>query len=174
VRLILLLIALTVTTPSVGQTRLTAGPPISRGPLPALGIPGPMLRRVIRDSRQIFAGTVIKIDRSVSSATSAIAATRMTFRVEEPIRGVRKGQIVEVREWGGLWQTGERYRVGERVLLFLHPPSKLGLTSPVGGAIGRFEIDRDRRVKLRGNGSSGVSKIELRSLAAALRRAAKE
>jgi hypothetical protein len=40
-----------------------------------------------------------------------------------------------------LWSDGERYRVGERVLLFLYSPSKLGLTSPVAGAMGRFAMD---------------------------------
>ena len=47
-----------------------------------------------------------------------------------------------------LWSGAQRYRVGERVLLFLYPPSKLGLTSCVGGAVGRFTIDPRGRVLL--------------------------
>lgn len=53
------------------------------------------------------------------------------------------GQSLNIREWAGLWAKGERYRTGERVLLFLYPPSRLGLTSPVGGDLGRFEIEPD-------------------------------
>jgi len=47
-----------------------------------------------------------------------------------------------------LWTTGERYRVGEHVFLFLYPPSKLGLTSPVAGSMGRFAVDSRNMVAL--------------------------
>ncbi|GAC1428679.1 MAG: hypothetical protein NVS1B11_11280 [Terriglobales bacterium] len=43
----------------------------------------------------------------------------------------------------------DRYFVGERLLLFLYPPSKLGLTSPVGGSLGRFNLDSAGNVALR-------------------------
>lgn len=33
-------------------------------------------------------------------------------------------------------------------MLFLHAPSKLGLTSPVGGAAGRFAVDQAGRIRL--------------------------
>jgi hypothetical protein len=60
------------------------------------------------------------------------------------------------------------------VLLFLYPPSKLGLTSPVGGTSGRLQIDRKRRVDLKNASGSGLRRIELKTFAAALRRAARE
>jgi hypothetical protein len=41
------------------------------------------------------------------------------------------GQVLTVHEWAGLWSSGKRYCVGERVFLFLYPPGKLGLTSVV-------------------------------------------
>ncbi len=62
------------------------------------------------------------------------------------MRGVRTGQTLAIREWAGLWESGERYRRGERVLLFLYPPSKLGLTSPVAGPLGRFRIGPDGHI----------------------------
>jgi len=139
-----------------------------------LAIPKPNLRRMIRDSGRIFAGTVIKVERVDLTPASTIATTQITFRVEEAIRGVRQGQVLQIHEWAGLWQTGERYRVGERVLLFLYPQSKLGLTSPVGGTIGRLQIDRNRRVDLNNGKVSGGRAIELKQLAVALRRAVKE
>jgi hypothetical protein len=129
---------------------------------------------MIRVSGRIFAGTVIKVERVDLSPASSIATTQITFRVDEAIRGVRQGQIVRVHEWAGLWQTGECYRVGERVLLFLYPPSKLGLTSPVGGTIGRLQIDRNRRVAMNNGKVSGGRAVELKQLAVALRRAVKE
>jgi len=53
-----------------------------------------------------------------------------------------------IREWVGLWEQGERYRLGERVLLFLYRPSQLGLTSPVAGPLGRFTVDRNGKIDL--------------------------
>ena len=59
------------------------------------------------------------------------------------------GQQLTIHEWAGLWAVGERfYRVGERLMLFLHAPSKLGLTSPVGGAAGRFSVGQGGRILL--------------------------
>jgi hypothetical protein len=57
------------------------------------------------------------------------------------MRGVSPGQKLTIHEWAGLWARGESYYVGERVLLFLYAPGKLGLTSPVAGALGRFALD---------------------------------
>ena len=79
--------------------------------IPTLQIPQAMLRRMIRDSGRIFAGTVTNIQHVQES----IPITRVTFRIDEAIRGVRKGQIIQISEWGGLWQAGEQYQIGERV-----------------------------------------------------------
>jgi hypothetical protein len=38
--------------------------------------------------------------------------------------------------------------VGEHVVLFLYPPSKLGLTSCVGGPLGRFSVDSLNQIAL--------------------------
>jgi hypothetical protein len=62
------------------------------------------------------------------------------------MRGASAGQSLTIQEWAGLWTGGERYRVGERVLLFLYSPSKLGLTSPVAGGIGKFSVDAQGRI----------------------------
>src|SRR5260370_41952191 len=110
------------------------------------GIAQPSFRQLARSSGLIFSGTVLSVQQAnippgSSGEGGAVATTRITFRVEQAIRGVRRGQVVSINEWGGLWQTGERYRVGERALLFLYPRSRLGLTSPVGGKMGRFQVD---------------------------------
>jgi hypothetical protein len=95
----------------------------------------------------IFSGTV-KAVRRLTPRARRVGTVQITFHVDKAIRGVRAGQTLTVREWAGLWESGERYHAGERVLLFLYPTSKLGLTSPVGGPAGRFKIDGDGRVIL--------------------------
>jgi hypothetical protein len=107
----------------------------------------PRARPVSRSSGYIFAGTVKSVERAVPRGNS-VATVLINFHVDQALRGVRTGQTLAIREWAGLWESGERYRPGERVLLFLYPPSKLGLTSPVGGPVGRFEIDPGGRVIL--------------------------
>ncbi len=100
-----------------------------------------------RNSGYIFSGTVLKIQRT-TAGENAIAFTQVSFRVDQAIRGVRAGESLTIREWSGLWDSGERYRPGERVLLFLYPVSKLGFTSPVGGPLGRFVVDHDGKIHI--------------------------
>jgi hypothetical protein len=64
----------------------------------------------------------------------------ITFHVDRGVRGVQTGRTLKIREWMGVWEFGQRYRLGEKVFLFLYPTSKLGLTSVVGGTQGRFPI----------------------------------
>ena|SRR5579872_3768245 len=100
-----------------------------------------------RSSGYIFAGTVNSVERA-APVQNRVATVQINFHVDQGIRGVRSGQTLTIREWAGLWQSGERYRPGERVLLFLYLPSKLGLTSPVQGPRGRFRIGPDGQVVL--------------------------
>jgi hypothetical protein len=89
----------------------------------------------------IFSGTVKAVQRLAPRSNGDVAVMRITFHVDRGLRGTRTGQTLVIHEWAGLWQAGDRYRPGERVMLFLYPPSKLGLTSPVGGESGRFGVD---------------------------------
>ncbi|MGA9800269.1 MAG: hypothetical protein WBQ68_14750 [Terriglobales bacterium] len=99
------------------------------------------LRLLASNSGYIFDGTVLSVARVAQNNANSVAMMQITFRVEQAIRGTRSGQVLTIREWAGLWNSSERYRPGERVLLFLYSPSKLGLTSPVGGPAGRFAVD---------------------------------
>jgi len=99
-------------------------------------------QQAARTSGMIFSGVVLQVQRSGTGA----GTTQITFRVETALRGVRRGQVLTISEWDGLWNMGERYVKGERVLLFLYPKSKLGLTSPVGGKTGRYKVDASGRV----------------------------
>lgn len=101
----------------------------------------PTLVQLNRNSGYIFVGTVKSVTRVEPTSPSGVATVRITFHVENAVRGVRRGQTLVIREWAGRWEFGEHYRVGERTMLFLFPPGKLGLTSPVGGELGKFRLD---------------------------------
>jgi hypothetical protein len=100
-----------------------------------------VFQRMVRAAGIIFSGRVTFVGRAASSPGPDPASTTVTFQVERAMRGASPGQSLTIREWAGRWTSGEHYRVGERVLLFLYSPSKLGLTSPVAGAVGRFAVD---------------------------------
>lgn len=104
----------------------------------------------------IFSGTVTRIERRPGHAGQTLATLDITFRVENSIRGATAGKDLTISQWAGLWSMGQRYRIGERVVLFLYPTSKLGLTSWVGGELGRFAIDASGRVQL---SSQQISKL---------------
>lgn len=127
----------------------------------------PALKHVVRSSGMIFSGIVLLVQPSGSDAV------QITFRVENAIRGVRRGQIVRINEWAGLWTSGERYLKGEHVMLFLYPRSKLGFTSPVGGTAGRYAINTAGQVLLPGP-TNGTRPVPLKTFNSQIRRAVGE
>lgn len=141
-------------------------------PEPSHSVPPQFASQQLRRSGMIFSGAVLSVVHV--SAPASVGTTQITFKVESAVRGTRAGQLLRVREWQGLWNSGERYHVGERVLLFLYPSSKLGLTSPVGGALGRYAIDKSGRVLVNDGQGPRPKPIQLRSFVAAIRSAAKE
>lgn len=151
-----------------------------RLPVPpgTLGFP-----QVARAAGTIFSGTVTAIARHPAGHGQSVETVAITFRVEEAIRGATPGQDLTISQWMGLWSSGQRYRVGEHVLLFLYPPSKLGLTSCVGGPVGRFTVDPVGRVLLSAQHLSafrsdpvlgGKSHVRFSDFALAVRRASGE
>lgn len=102
----------------------------------------PSLHQMAATAGYIFAGTVTAIERVPATHPDEVETVRVTFRVDQGVRGVRSRQTLTIREWAGLWNTGERYRPGEHVVLMLYPPSRAGLTSPVGGALGKLSLDQ--------------------------------
>jgi hypothetical protein len=94
----------------------------------------------------IFAGRVVDI-KAIRSPDGTLATMKVSFCVNHAIRGVRDGDIIKINEWPGLWQSSSsRYRVGEQVVLFLYAPCRAGLTSPVGGELGRIAMDQTGNV----------------------------
>jgi hypothetical protein len=155
---------------------------------PDPGLPRPVapgtfgLPQLARAAGMIFSGTVTRT-RHPATEGQAIETVAITFRVESAIRGATAGQDLTMSQWVGLWSAGQRYRVGERALLFLYPASRLGLTSCVGGPIGRFSMDPRGWVRFSAQQISafrrdpvlgGKSRVRFRDFAWAVRQAAEE
>jgi hypothetical protein len=109
----------------------------------------PDLQEMTRKAGLIFTGRVLSITPIRATGTDQISSVEVTFLVEQGLRGPRVGERLSIREWPGLWTSGERYRVLQRMMLCLYPPSKIGLTSPVGGRAGRFDVDRTGQILVR-------------------------
>lgn len=131
----------------------------------------------------IFSGTVTAINRRPATRGQAVETIAITFHVEQAIRGVTPGEDLTISQWIGVWSSGQRYRVGERVMLFLYPPSKLGLTSLVGGGLGRFAVDPLGHVLMNAQHLSafrgdptlgGKSRVRVSDFASAVRRVSQE
>ena len=90
----------------------------------------------------IFSGSVLQIERLVA-ADAKPAFVRVKFRVDEAVRGCSAGDTVTLDEWAELWMRGDRYRKGQRVLIFLYPPGQTGVSSPVAGDVGTFTTGPD-------------------------------
>jgi hypothetical protein len=137
-------------------------------------------QQIARAAGIIFSGTVTAISRLPASGSQTPETVAITFHVERGIRGTTAGRDLTIFQWMGLWTSGQRYRVGERVLLFLYPPSTLGLTSCVGGSTGRFAVDTIGQVVLSQEHQAaffadpalaGRSRLSIYDIAQAVRRA---
>jgi hypothetical protein len=111
---------------------------------------GPQWKQLSRRAGMIFAGTVLTAAAqtltSQTAATDRLApgttpAVQLSFRVDEAIAGVERGQVLIVHEWAGAWSMHRPMGKGQHFLIFLYPPSRLGLTSPVGGSLGQVALD---------------------------------
>jgi hypothetical protein len=146
-------------------------PPIRPGRLPLfLGspqqspvVPGTIaFDGIVGAAGIIFSGRVTSVGRIPLPSGDGPSSTTVTFQVDHAIRGIPPAQDFTIQpftihEWAGLWNRGERYHVGERVLLFLYPPSKLGLTSPVAGAMGRFALDSEGSILIDAQHSASLA-----------------
>ena len=86
----------------------------------------------------IFAGQVTAVRGPAGFAGSGQDAAggivEIDFHVDLSLRGPATGSTYTLREWSGLWSGNpERYRVGQRLLLFLYAPGPHGLGAPVHG-----------------------------------------
>jgi len=109
--------------------------------LAAARVLGPQWRQMARASGMVFAGTVLGVEALPARTDRELPAIAVKLRVEHAIAGVQPGQVVTIREWAGAWSSHRAMRTGQRMLLFFYLPSRLGLTSPVGGPMGQVALD---------------------------------
>ena len=83
-------------------------------------------------------------------------AVQLSFRVDQAIAGVERGQILTIHEWTGAWSMHRPMSSGQHILIFLYPLSRLGFTSPVGGSLGQVVLDPSGK-----NVSQSVSVVQL-------------
>lgn len=112
---------------------------------------------------------------TIDIAGARIPATTYTFRVSEHLKGTRRRTITFRQAGvpdGGARDLGRlvglpAYAPGTEYVLFLLPPSGVGLTSPAGAAEGAFVV-RDGRVQgLRRTGIAPVPAAAARARAKA-------
>jgi hypothetical protein len=121
---------------------------------------GPQWKQLSRRAGMIFVGTVLASatqtpatqtatsqnaapDQAVPGTTSAVQKVQLSFRVDHAIAGVESGQVLTIHEWMGASSMQHPIPIlkGQHILIFLYPPSRLGLTSPVGGSLGQIALD---------------------------------
>ncbi|HYM76311.1 MAG TPA: hypothetical protein VE377_10070 [Candidatus Dormibacteraeota bacterium] len=169
---------------------LRLGKEVQKPPLrdPSLRVPSTLpgvsgFPQFARAAGMIFSGTVARVERRAATLGQSVETVAITFHVENAIRGTTPGENLTISQWIGLWSSGQRYRVGERVLLFLYPNGKLGLTSWVGGPLGRLAVDSGGRVLLTAQHMAafrrdpvlgGKSRLRISDFALAVRRAGEE
>lgn len=108
--------------------------------LAAARVFGPQWKQMARTAGTVFSGTVLTV-ASLPATDGSIPTIELRFKIDRAIAGVRTGQVLTVREWAGASSMHRPMHPGDHVFLLLHPPSKLGLTSPVNGASGQVALD---------------------------------
>jgi hypothetical protein len=107
--------------------------------LAAARVLGPEWKQLSRASGMVFAGTVLGAAQP-ATRNQAIPTIEVKFRVDRAIAGVHLGEVLTIREWAAAWSRQRALHPGQRVLLFLYPTNRLGLTSPVGGPLGQIAL----------------------------------
>jgi hypothetical protein len=121
--------ALSATTPAASQVAEPSGQTVED-----------VLHRFSDEAGVIFIGQVLFVRRANQGGVSS-GIMEIQFRVDSAVRGCTAGTPYVLREWGGLWAADAyRYRVGQRLLMFLYAPGPSGLTSPVEGLDGAVPI----------------------------------
>jgi hypothetical protein len=90
---------------------------------------GPVLRSLASRAGIVFVGQVESIQPNGG-------VMEIVFNVQQQVIG-EVGDTYTLREWSGRWSGGqERYRKGQRAMVFLYAPNAAGISSPVDGMAG--------------------------------------
>ena len=104
------------------------------------------LEEIIANSETIFSGVCTKVEKFEKDPKTKLSTIEFTFKIAKGFQGVMSGET-KFKQYG-LISRLPVYEVGKKYVLFLSPPSKYGLTSPVGGNNeGCFEVRKDETTK---------------------------
>lgn len=98
------------------------------------------LEEIIQGADRIFTGKCIDVKEIEDDPESKLPVYEYSFNVTEPLRGTKKDEIITFKQWKPTVRDAG-YEIGSNYILFLHPNSDRGLTSPVGFLQGQFEVD---------------------------------
>ncbi len=104
------------------------------------------LEKLVRDSGIIFSGKVVTVETGEKDPGMNLFTTYYTFAIEDALYGV-EGDTVTIMQYGG--EAGGRsyyppgvplFDIGETVVAFFYPRSKIGMTSAVAKGQGKFVV----------------------------------
>lgn len=104
------------------------------------------LEEIISSSDRIFSGICTEIKEIEKDPLAKLAVVKFTFKITEGIKGVNGKNEISFKQWKPTARDAS-YEIGKKYILFLHPNSKIGLTTPVGFLQGYFEINIDNTTK---------------------------
>jgi hypothetical protein len=102
------------------------------------------LAQLTASASDIVRGNVIDARIEKHPELSNLDTVVVTLRLRETLKGTAQGEL-RFRQY--VWDVrngAAGYRKGQDMLLLLNPPSRYGLTSPVGLDQGRFLVSHDR------------------------------
>ena len=120
---------------------------LSLGLLTGMTVKPLNLSEMVQYADRVFYGRCISAEVKMDP-TSGISVREYRFLVDQGLKGVQEQEVVLVRQLSSMANGGPSvagiptYKKGQKLLLFLHGDSRLGLTSPVGMSQGTFRPER--------------------------------
>ncbi len=119
-----------------------------------------VLAELVKGAGVIFVGQVYAIrvpegqtnpGTSGGLHSSSPNVVEVEFRVDQGVRGPSVGDPYVLRESEDQWRSDQsRLPLHQRAIVFLYPPDKQGLSSPVGGTVGIIPRENNDQVDLTG------------------------
>ena len=117
-----------------------------------------VLAELVKSAGVIFVGQVYAIRMPEGEAnpgtkgglhSSRPHVVEIEFRVDQGVRGPSVGDPFVLRESEDQWhKDASQFTLHQSAIVFLYPPDKDGLSSPVGGAIGVIPKETENQVDL--------------------------
>ena len=104
------------------------------------------LEELTNAADRIFTGYCIKVEEIENDNESKLPVIKYKFKIVETIKGAPNKKEIAFKQWKYSVREAP-FQKGKKYVVFLHPGSERGLTSPVGFLQGRFDIESRGLVK---------------------------